>query len=219
MVAFNLAPPAAAQVSSQAHKLLPSDNAADDPSFFTFRSQLMQALQRQDTAYLFSVLADDIRNTFGGDDGIAAFKRLWGLDQPDSVAQSSVWETLLRVLSLGGRLRGDVYQAPYVSALWPEAIDPFEFVAIVGDRVTVRAAADPNAAIVALLSFDVVTFREWKDLGPKGNVTASSWANVELGSGHTGWVRARFAYSPVGWRAYFVKRSGRWVLVQFAAGD
>lgn len=216
---FCLAAPAASQIPSQAHKLMPGDDAAKDPSFFTFRSQLMQALLREDTTYLYSILAEDIKNSIGGADGIAGFKRTWGLDRADSASQSLIWEMLTRVLSLGGRLRGDVFQAPYISALWPEAIDPFEFVAILGDKVSVRATPDADAPLVEALSFDIVGFKEWEGLGPKANVTANSWAQIELGDGRTGWVHGRFAYGPTGWRAYFVKRSGRWVLTQFAAGD
>lgn len=205
----------AAQIPSQAKKLVPTDDATKDPSFLSFRSQLLQALARRDTTYLYSVLAPDIKNTFGGDDSIPGFKRLWKMDQPTT----PVWEALTRVLSLGGELKGETFQAPYVFAKWPQSVDAFEFVAIVGELVSVREEPRPDAPKLAALSWDIVTFREWKGLGENGTPTAESWAQIELGSGKTGWVYGRYVYSPVSWRAIFEKREGRWVLTTFIAGD
>ena len=219
-IALTTLQPLTAQIPSQAMKLRPADDAAKDPSFFTFRAQLIQALSRRDTTYLYSIMAEDMKNPFGTADGIPAFKQFWGLEQNDSTpGESPLWEVFTKVLSLGGRLRGDVFQAPYISAFWPEAVDPYEFVAIVGEKVGVRASPDNTSMRIDELSFDIVGFKEWKGLDAKSLPAADAWANVELGDGRTGWIHHRFAYSPTGWRAFFVKRSGRWVLTMLVAGD
>jgi hypothetical protein len=53
----------------QTRKLYPVDEATKDPSFFTFRARLIQAVQRHDAAFLISILAPKITNSFGGDGG------------------------------------------------------------------------------------------------------------------------------------------------------
>ena len=47
----------------------------------------------------------------------------------------------------------------------------------------------------------------------------TSWAGVLLPDGRTGWLRADDVHSPVGWRAIFERRDGRWMIVAFIAGD
>ena len=203
------------QIPSQARKLYPVDDAVRDPSFFTFRSQLLQALQRRDTTYLYSVMAPQIKNSFGGDDSIAGFKRLWKIEQ----ANSPVWEQLTQVLSMGGKLAGNTFTAGYVFSHWPDAIDAFEFVAITGQNVSVRSEPSATATRIASLSFDIVALKDWQDLSEEGRLTADTWAQLELGDGRNGWVYGRYVYSPVGYRAMFEKRYGRWLLVFLLAGD
>src|ERR671910_82309 len=79
-------PPAA----GQAVRLLPQDEAVRQPEFFSFRAQLLAALARRDTAALMSVVAPEIHNTFGDDNGPVAFRRLWRLDSADS----PLWQEL-----------------------------------------------------------------------------------------------------------------------------
>jgi len=64
-----------AQLWGQVEKLYPVDEAARDPSFFLFRSRLLQALHDRDEKFLFSILSPDIKSRFGGDAGIDDFKR------------------------------------------------------------------------------------------------------------------------------------------------
>ena len=119
-------------------KLLPVDEAAKDPSFFLFRSRLLEAVATHDAAFVLSILTPDILNNFGGNGGIAEFKEQWKLGGKDS----ELWKTLAHVLSLGGRFMGDAtFQAPYVSACWPEDADAFDFGAILGENVRVRETA------------------------------------------------------------------------------
>lgn len=101
----------------------PIDQA--DASFRAFRTELLAALSRRDTAYVYSIIAPEIKNTFGGDDSIAGFKRIWDLKDPNS----KFWPTLTHVLQMGGKLQDSTFVAPYVYAFWPDSVDAFEYVA------------------------------------------------------------------------------------------
>ncbi len=79
-------------------RLIPMDQAASRPDFFTFRAQLQTALARRDVAALLAVVHPNIKNGFGGDDGKANFEVKW---RP-AAADSEVWATLAEVLALGG---------------------------------------------------------------------------------------------------------------------
>jgi hypothetical protein len=42
---------------------------------------------------------------------------------------------------------------------------------------------------------------------------------VKLPDGRSAWLAGRDVYSPVGWRAFFEKRKGHWLMTLFVAGD
>lgn len=198
------APPAGPPVDSGATAFQPVDEA--DASFRAFRAQLLAALARQDTAFLLSVLAPEIKNTFGGMDSIRGFRELWRIDRP---AQSAVWSKLTRVLQMGGDLQEDRFIAPYVFAFWPQSLDAFEHVAVTTADAHVRAAPDSGAAVSGTASHSILPVERVDSL----------WTRVKLPGGGTGWLSANDVYSPVGWRAFFQKRDGAWKLVMFVAGD
>jgi hypothetical protein len=191
-------------MDSGAQKLLPVDEA--DASFRAFRDTLLRALESKDTTYLYSILAPEIRNSFGGDDSIAGFKRMWRMSQPP---QSEVWETLSRALRMGSVTDGDYVIAPYVFKLWPGTIDPFEHVAVVRENAPVFASADLDREPTGVASYSIL----------KRIAGDSVSVGVALPDGRKAWMRAEDVYSPVGWRAFFEKRAGRWTLTMFVAGD
>lgn len=195
-----------------AAKLLPVDEAAKNPSFFIFRARLQEALAKHDVAHLLSVTDPKIQIGFGGDDGIEAFKKDWKLNAPNS---SELWSTLGRALALGGKFmeEGD-FQAPYVCAAWPEKYDAFDYVAIVGENVRLRAQASATSAVVASLSFDVVHLVESSAQSGK-----DTWTKVRLMDGREGYVSDAFLGRAVGYRAYFSKKDGSWKMTAFLAGD
>ena len=194
-------------------KLLPIDEA--DASFSAFRSEVLAALQRKDTVYLYRMLAPEIKTGFGGGDSIAGFKRMW---QPSN-SESQVWDALTRALSLGGKLTDSTFVFPYVYAVWPDSIDAFEHAAITGENVLAHEDADEQSPAVASLNRDVVAVGGWQRLGDKGVPTRASWAQIKLPSGDTAFVNGLSVYSPVSWRGFFQKRGGRWILTMFVAGD
>ena len=202
-----------ALLDSGAPKLVPFDSA--DPSFSAFRRQLLAALQRRDTAFLYSVLAPEIKNSFGGDDSIAGFKRIWRMSDPNT----PVWSALTRVLNMGGSTDGSYFIAPYVYKAWPDSIDAFEHVAVTGAHAVARGLPSADAVALGALSYSILPIEEWQGVGEAGVATEHTWARLRLPDRREVWVAGLDVYSPVGWRAFFENRDGRWVLTLFVAGD
>ncbi len=55
--------------------------------------------KRKILKYILSIVDKNIKNGFGGDDGIEEFKEWWKIDDP----KSEFWETFLPVITNGGR--------------------------------------------------------------------------------------------------------------------
>ncbi|HWM91224.1 MAG TPA: SH3 domain-containing protein [Thermoanaerobaculia bacterium] len=194
--------------AAQVGKLLPTDEAVRDPALFAFRAQLQAAVARHDSEAVLAAVHPNIKNSFGGDDGIDAFKRIWKLPGHDS----PLWDELGTVLALGGAFHdSDTFAAPYVYQRWPERFDSFEHVAVLGTGVRVRSEPGLNGRILTSLSFDVVRLD-----GPAGD---SGWTRVKLRDSRTGYISSRYVRSPVDYRALFEKADGRWRLAFFVAGD
>jgi hypothetical protein len=205
----------AAGSAAQTGKLMPVDEAVRDPELFAFRARLQAALARHDAAAVLEMVDPQIKNTFGGDDGIEAFQRLWKLKEGDS----RLWEELGLVLALGGAFQNaDNFVAPYVFSRWPENVDSFENVAVLGRNVRVRAEPRAGSAVLAALSFDLVgvsgTGRE--RMSPE---QARDWTAVKLRDGRIGYVSSRYVRSPVAHRAFLTRKNGSWRLTFFVAGD
>lgn len=192
-------------------KFLPVDEAAKDPTFFVFRSRLIEALAAHDAGYVISILSPSIRTSFGDDPGIEQFKKQW---KPED-KNSELWPALARVVSLGGKFMEDgAFQAPYVSACWPEDADSIDFGAIVGENVRVREKPDAASAVIAKLSFELVGVLEFApERGP------NSWTKIKLADGRIGYVSAQFVGHGTDLRAYFEKQNGQWRVTALVAGD
>jgi hypothetical protein len=190
-------------------RLLPVDEAARHPTFFSFRAQLQAAIARRDVKALMAVVDPAIRNGFGGDDGVEAFRKQWRIGAGDS----AIWGELGAVLALGGTFSGeDAFTAPYTFSRWPEAHDSFEHVVLVGERVRLRAAPRQDAAVIATHSFAILKLARARQDPPEG------WQAVMV-DGRTGYVSTRFVRSPIGYRAFFTRQADGWKMVMFLAGD
>lgn len=200
----------AAAPQAQAQRVLkPVDQAATRSDFYGFRAQLQAAIARRDVAALLASLDGNIRNSFGDNNGIDAFRQIW---EPED-RKSRVWETLGEVLALGGSFdREGAFIAPYVFSRWPGSVDSFTHVALVGASVPIRVASSPTAPVTTSLSFAIV-----EQVESRG--TDETWVQVRLPGGKTGFVNNRFVRSPVDYRAIFSKRGGTWKMTAFLAGD
>jgi hypothetical protein len=202
----NRAPAPANPCGAQPVRLLPVDQAATQPDFFTFRARLLAAIARRDEAALIAAADPSIRTSFGDDGGMASWRAK--LRDP----QDTVWADLATVLALGGTFQSpDSFVAPYVFAAWPERLDSFQCSAVIGARVRVRASAEPGSAVLASVSYQIVQV-----LQEQRNTAAT---HVSIPSGTTGFIATPFVRSPVDYRAIFQKTGGQWRLRAFVAGD
>ena len=203
--------------------LLPVDEAARQPDFFSFRAGLQAAIARRDAEALLAVVHPQIRNSFGGNDGIQEFRVAWGLDEDGTATLAGgaagpegtdgIWAELGTVLALGGSfLDADTFVAPYTFSRWPNGVDAFEHVVLVTADVRVRTAPDGEAPVLRSASFEILRVARPYD-------GVAEWIAVQLGSGGTGHVTAALARSPIDYRAIFRRAAGRWHLVTFVAGD
>lgn len=200
--------------TAQVAKLYPVDEADQDASFFLFRSRLIQAVTARDTVFLYAHLSPTIKNSFGGDDGIAEFKEVW---RPAD-ADSELWPTLAKILSAGGSFEQGRFSAPYTFAAYPSAFDAFEHGVVVGENVRVRATPDVRSAVLETLSYDVVQVLSFA-LDPGEEEAPEGWERVQLADGQIGYVASQYIVSPIDYRAGFHQRDGKWEMIYLVAGD
>jgi hypothetical protein len=189
-------------------ELVPVDEAAQRPEFFSFRARLASAVARRDAAAVLDAVDEQVKTGFGGDDGRAAFERQWEPRRADS----RLWEVLGAVLALGGSFTAeDRFSAPYVYSRWPEDLDAFTHVAVTGSEVRLRGAPRAGAPVVGGASFALLDLT--------GPATGDGWFPVRTADGRAAYVSAAYARSPLDYRAIFERRDGAWRLVAFVSGD
>jgi hypothetical protein len=192
--------------------LMPVDEAATRPDFFTFRTELQAALARHDQAAVLEVVHPEIKSSFGDDDGIESFKKHWRLNEPDS----PFWGELAKVLALGGGFtETDSFTAPYIFARWPGELDAFENVAVIGSNVRVRTEPRADAPILTSVSYSIL---QLDNQSLQGAPAQNDWTAVTV-NGRRGYIATRFIRSPIDYRAIFRYSGGRWWLNVFVAGD
>lgn len=207
--------------SGQERYVMPVDEAQKDASFYQFRTKLIAAAERRDMKYILGIIDPKIELSFGGDAGIADFKRIWKIERKDS----EFWTEFLRVIKNGGTF-GDAgskqlneFRAPYISQVFPTDLDEFEHHAIFGKNVNMRERPDPAAHIVATLSYNVVKVDFDGSVKAPGDTEVFAWLKCETLGGKKGFVKAEFVRSPIDYRAVFVKKRGKWKMTVFIAGD
>jgi hypothetical protein len=205
VVALLLGPVAACPQTA----LPPVDQASSIPELFAVRAQLQAAVARRDAQAVMSALSREVRLSFGSEEGIDDFKRLWRPDLPNS----PLWETLSTVLALGGAFDPDgTFTAPYVFTQWPQDKEAAIHVVALGAAVRVHAAARADAAVVAVLDFEIVELAAPPE-------PQARWVRVKAGAGRSGFVDGRWVRSATDYRITFARREGRWQVISFLAGD
>jgi len=201
------AEPAAPRVTGP--KLMPVDAATEDPALVAYRDTLLAAVKRHDADAVIALVDPKIRTSFGEGGSVQELRR--------SLEQPGTWDDLEQLLSHGGTFQGEgadrSFWAPYVYSAWPEAHDAFASLAVVGAAVPLRQRPDPNAPVVAMLSYDIVTIADEPASKP------AAFRQVRTADGHTGWVESSAVRSPVGYRAGFMKHDGKWRMNALVAGD
>src|SRR6056297_1597715 len=123
-LALLIAAPAVAQIGT----LEPVDEAADDPSFVLFRARLLEGVAMRDTAFVLAHLHPDVKVSFGGDDGVEGFRRIW----LDGTGGNDLWTELAAFLSFGSTYESDPAYSmsnaaaraiiPYWFGAWPDSL-------------------------------------------------------------------------------------------------
>lgn len=206
-------------ILAQERQVFPVDEGKTDASFDAFREKLIKAVKNRDKKFLLSSLDANIKASFGGDDGIADFGKLWKIDAP----KSKLWDELLTVLTGGGKFINEsnkkLFCAPYSFTNFPEDLDAFEYQIIIADNVNLRARPNQTAEVTAQLSYHVVKVDYQNSIGDRRKQPTYSWLKVETLGGKKGFVSAKYVRSPIDYRACFEKKRGKWKMTTFVAGD
>lgn len=203
--------PAPAATAMNLRQLFPVDESASDPSFAAFKTEVLDIAARKDVPALLTHVASDIKNSFGGNDGIEEFKTGWKLSDP----QSELWPTLRTILTLGATKEGDnAFGAPYVFTRWPEDLDSFSTVVVVKKDAALRSAPSRDGTVVRTLGYEFLELGEYDEGAETGGFTA-----VKDQTGKAGYVAADDIRSPIAYRAFFEKRGDKWLMVFLVSGD
>ncbi len=187
--------------------LRPSDDGGSRPEFAAFRREVRAIVARRDVEALVRLAHPDIKISFGGDEGIEAFRAVI------TSADHDFWAEFGSILSMGGSFgEGDSFTAPYVFADWPQQFDAFSCVAVTGQAVAVRGAPNRTAPLVATLDYRIV--EAVAEVQP-----VEGWTRVRLADGRSGFIASQFVRSPIDHRVRFDFAGGRWQLVFYIAGD
>jgi hypothetical protein len=206
-------------VSAQERFVKPVDEAKKDATFLAFRDRLIKAVDARDSKFIFSILDPKIQLSFGGDFGVRDFKKYWKLEAKNS----EFWPTFSTVIKNGGRFdtqqkRPKLFTAPYLFMEWPDDVDVFEYSAIFGNNVNLRAKPSMAGGVIAQLSYNIVSV----DMDRSAKRTGSDdieWFYVKTLGGKTGYVKSEFVRSSIDMRAGFEKIRGKWTMTFFIGGD
>ncbi len=215
------ADPMPAEAPVERGKLYPVDEAPLDTSFFVYRQQLLQAVERRDVFALLDAVAEDIQTDAAQDNGAAGLVELYQLDASNTDTLP-IWAILERVLREGGTFGpdGSTFTAPYYFANWPSHKPPAAHVAITGSGVRIRSVPGLNGEIVKTVSYPIaklITYEESKtEIGGEWH----PWVQIELEGGVKGFVYGKFVGAPSGYHLRFAeKQPGYWVMTHLLNGD
>ena len=187
-------------------RLPPVELCASEAGFSSFRSRLNDIIEKKDERSLLAMLSDDVEVNFGGDRGPALFAANWKFDER---GESHVWAELEAAMKLGCSPTGDALIAPSFVSRFPDGLDAFETVIV---RPGTQLRADRSDAVKGLGRLDWHLARVTDNGDP-------AWLGVEILDGHKGFVRRDQTVNPLGYRAVFEKRGGKWLITAFVAGD
>ena len=202
-------------------KLPPADEGASDPTWTTFRTNLLAALQRGDRTALINTIDRNIINGLEVPPGVAEFRKLWEIDGKS--------DRLLRDLSASLSLGSAWHQqnpknkgarvlcAPYVPIKWPlQDVDPYDSGAIVVKEALIKGAPSHAAQTLGTLSFDIVGVRDWEVADTESQLK-QRWVKV-LHRGREGYVPEEHIRSAIEHRACFAKAGNTWRMVEYVVG-
>jgi len=214
-------------LNAQPAKLYPPENEIADTSLTLFIDSLKAAIDHQDKDFIIHHLSKHVKNSFGGDGGIAEFKTYWHWDS----THSKLWPLLDKIVSMGGGYTNnkDSYSFPYVFTDWPEDYDPFAHAAITGSNVNVRDQPSlEDSKVLGQITYDIVRLNYEKSYPPftapqlenVDYVGPKEWYYVEsIDNNVKGFVYWDYVWSPIDYRLGLMKEENRWTIMYLVAGD
>ncbi len=198
----------AATAQGGARKLRPRDDSARDPALRRVIDAIRAACRAKSAELLAPHLAEDVKESFGGDGSPAAF--LAAFKQ-----KPALWVELDTAFKLGGSFIGPSFAAPYVYSAFPENLEGERYLVVLGENVPVHETPRDAGIVAARLSHDIVR-RAAPELGVK---VPGEWIRIRPPIGVAGYVRRQHVRSPIDYRAVLDKQNDRWVLTAFVSGD
>ncbi len=186
----------------------PRDECGALPGWKDFAGRLRTAVTTRDGAALAALADPAIVLDFGGDSGAGELKRrLAGKDGP------KLWGELDEILRLGcaqGVEGGGNAVMPWFFGQDLGEADPYQVLLVNGAKVPLRAAPDPDAAVTALVSWQLVDAAD-----ERGGFRKVSMA----GRKEQGYIASGALRSPLDYRLVAQQVKGEWRLMAFVAGD
>lgn len=216
-------------------KYPPRNEVHKDSSLTTFICKLQYAIFKKDKDFLLSVVDTNIKNSFGGDDGIEEFKEMWNIDNPNS----DIWFYLSKLISLGGvfyaysdTISPNGFLFPYVCAIeLPDTLNVFTTMIVTATNVNVREKPDDTSKIVGQFNYDIVTvdydksypefeFEEGEKLKHVQYYGEKEWYYVSsLDKKICGYVHWEYIWGCVDYRLILYKIDGIWKITCLISGD
>ena len=201
------------------------DDGATSAEFTQFRENLRQAVQNRDAEFIRAIAAPDIKLSFGLPMTIDELD----IDNPSAL----FWQNMEKAIATG--CVSEIFGVEPEKQTWicPHAflapdqvssMDPFEHIVIVGNDINVRVEPTVDSPVVGSVSNEVVRYdsegtTELSERQLEAMSTVDGWHPIIMASGQRGFVSSRYAYSPIGYRAFFVKDNDAWQMTIFIAGD
>jgi hypothetical protein len=187
-------------------RLPPRDEAASRPDFLAFRDQLLAAVAKKDTRRILRMANPRVMISLGRTDGVAALEGLIANPTQD------FWGDFGRTLAMGGTFDDQGrFSAPYVYSTWPGGFDVGDCMAVIAHGVPLRDKPAETGRTLAGLDYDIVELvGQYDDF--------STWQQVRLATGRTGFVESKFLRSSTSYHARFALSGGAWHLEQFVFG-
>jgi hypothetical protein len=209
----------------------PRDEAYLDASLNTFVKQLLDAIDKRDQSFLYSVINIDVSGERGVAGGVEDFKQEWNVEKDSSM----MWPFMKRAIEMGGVFLHDTndltgrYQFvfPYIYDLPLDIEDDYYSIGVItGKNVNLREGPATTAPIKSKLTYDVIWYLETND--QNGQTTSGTnpfeepeWYLIATYDRQKqGWVNWKYVYSPMGYRLFLFKNAkGAWNISAFLAGD
>lgn len=196
-------------------KLYPVDEAPLDTSFFVFREQLKDAVQKKDIFFLLDKIDENI--IIGEQlQGLSSFAQHWELTSEAAMLESSLWEVLDQLLHSGGVFNefGNQFLAPYYFATYPEEERSAQAGLILGAGVRMRSAPELNSKILKNLTHDRVQIMETTAEQTTINEESFPWVKLRTKDQTEGYVWGKFVGQPLQAQLVFKKTNRGWKVVR-----